>query len=127
MNKMTDILPDNELEREAFLHEIKRIAQLRSQQCAICRQIDDFIDTLVSERIKEETAQGEAVFYMGVHSIERTDAGEPKYKKETVFNHSQMKEALDIMRGLEHLHKVLMNKDKAKGLLKEAVRLNIAL
>jgi len=121
MKNTIDILPEDEQKREKFLHELKSVAHICKGLRKLIVDLESRFDGIVSG---ECVCYGNAVLYIGVHSKERNEFDDPRYKNEKIFDVPDMKQALKDMRAIEEIYRALQHPDVAERLLRDVVRLN---
>ena len=109
--RIIDVLPKPEREKVLFEHNRKKYADLEARRREILSELLD-IETYLE--VLGDDPQG-CTFYVGMHTNERLESGEPKYKREAIFKTSiPYSEATKILRGLNIMANKIVGLEKKK-------------
>ncbi|NMC87730.1 MAG: hypothetical protein GYA69_04780 [Candidatus Moranbacteria bacterium] len=109
--KTTDVLPESERAEILARHNRQKYADLEARRREILSELLD-IETYME--VLGDDPQG-CTFYVGMHTNERLENGEPKYKREAIFKTSiPYSQGTKILRGMNIMANKIVGLEKKK-------------
>lgn len=97
MDRISDILPEEERKRLLQEHEDDKVRRLLEMRRELIRDLTD-VEVALADKAG---CMGDAVIYVGCHTRQRTEEGSPKFKMEVTMGVGCYKDATLIVRGLK--------------------------